>query len=444
MTTSPKATSDYLSQHQALSQQLPGNHLPWLKAIRQTALEQFAEHGFPSPREEEWRYTNVTPIERTLFEPIQNSLNLPNIDPAWLTRYTLPDCDIMVFVDGWYASTLSSLSEPFNGTVIGSLSEVLEQQPDMVETAFNRSLTDETSGFIAFNSAWFSDGAVIHLAKNSTLERPIQLLHVATQPQARSVYRHLITAGSGATGSIIETYVGIEGANHLTTAVCEVTVGDNAQLDLTKLQFENDQSYHFGGSYANLADYGRLNHQSYSFGGLLARNELHVRLGRAAECQLNGLFLAANRQHVDNHTRIDHLEPHGISREQYKGILDDRAQGVFQGRIVVHKDAQKTDSAMNNRNLLLSANAEIDTKPQLEIHADDVKCAHGVTVGELAEESLFFLRSRGIDEASARNMLLFAFANEIVEQSSFEPLRHLILDQMLNCLPQADIEKEWL
>jgi Fe-S cluster assembly protein SufD len=211
-----------------------------------------------------------------------------------------------------------------------------------------------------------------------------------------------------------------------------------------KLQAEAQQAYHFGGLYVQQAAHARFTQHNFAFGGLVARTDVHTDLAQAAECELNGLYSGIGRQHVDNHTRIQHLQAFAISRERYKGILDGRSRGVFQGRVVVAEHAQKTDSQMHNRNLLLSNDAEADTKPQLEIYADDVKCAHGVTVGQLEEKSIFYLQSRGVDVESARNMLTFAFANEMVAKISLPSLHALVLGLLLQRFPQSGVEKDWL
>ena len=210
------------------------------------------------------------------------------------------------------------------------------------------------------------------------------------------------------------------------------------------MQVETDKAYHFGGVYVKQEKSSRFNQHNLSFGGLLARNEIHAELAIAAECEMNGLFLAKGRQHVDNHTLIQHTEPHGTSRETYRGVLADRARGVFQGRIIVHPQAQKTSAEMDNRNLLLSEDAEIDAKPQLEILADDVKCSHGVAIGQLEPESVFYLVSRGIDQETAKNMLTFAFANEMVEKIGLESLRSRVQGHLLNLFPQTGIRRDWL
>jgi Fe-S cluster assembly protein SufD len=210
------------------------------------------------------------------------------------------------------------------------------------------------------------------------------------------------------------------------------------------MQSEGEKAYHFGGTYIKQARDSRFKHHNFAFGGLLARNDIHTDLDVASECELNGLALGIKRQHMDNHTLINHKQPHAISRELYKYVLDQRARGVFQGRVVVADDAQKTDSEMNNRNLLLSNDAEVDTKPQLEIYADDVKCAHGVTVGQLDEKSIFYLQSRCVDEETARHMLTFAFANEMVDKVKIKALHDQLLEQLLKCFPQTGVDKAWL
>jgi Fe-S cluster assembly protein SufD len=242
---------------------------------------------------------------------------------------------------------------------------------------------------------------------------------------------------------VIETFAGLDSA-YLSAAVTEVSIGANADVMLYKMQSESEKAYHFGGVYVKQARNARFTHHNFAFGGLLARCDIHTDLDQASECELNGLYLGVKRQHIDNHTRINHLKPHGISRELYKGVLDDRARGVFQGRVIVAEDAQKTDSQMNNRNLLLSNDAEADTKPQLEIYADDVKCGHGVTVGQLDEKSIFYLQSRCIDEETARNMLTFAFANEMVDKITVKSLHDKVLEQVLLRFPQEGVNKEWL
>lgn len=438
------ATS-YLDDYRTLADTLPGQGVPGLHAKRQAALAQFSASGFPSPREEEWRYTNVSPIEKKRFKPlVSQALTAKAVDRNWLKSWCLADAWSLVLVDGHLCRELSMLDGLPAGVTVTGLAEALKLYPDRMADLLGTASAREIHGFIAFNMAFFADGAFIELAPGTRLDRPVQLIHVATRPDGLSTVRNCIVVGENARAAVVETFAGSPEANYLTSAVTEVSIGANADLDHYKLQTESDKTFHFGGVYVTQERSARFRQHNIAFGGLLVRNEIHSELRKGAECLMHGLFLAARRQHVDNHTLIHHVEPYGMSRENYRGVLADRARGVFQGRIVVHSGAQKTDAAMSNRNLLLSEDAEIDTKPQLEILADDVKCAHGVTVGQLDPESVFYLESRGIDRVSARNMLTFAFANEMVDKIDLPSLRGLVQDQLLALFPQTGIRRDWL
>jgi len=402
----------------------------------------FSAHGFPSPREEEWRYTNVSGIEKKLFSP-SLSLTAGDLDSEWLKSYQLEDTWSVVLVNGHFSAELSVLDGLPEAVSVMSMADALAKQSDKVEKYLGAAADQSEHSFIAFNTAWFTDGLFVHVPAKQVLDKPIQLLHIVTGSDAMATTRNIIIADEMAEAKIIETFVGIDNA-YLTAAVTEVFVGSNADVTLYKMQSESDKAYHFGGSYIKQARDARFTHHNFAFGGLLARSDIHADLDHASECELNGLYLGVKRQHIDNHTRINHLKPYAISRELYKGVLDDRARGVFQGRVIVAIDAQKTDSQMNNRNLLLSDDAEVDTKPQLEIYADDVKCGHGVTVGQLDEKSIFYLQSRCVDEETARNMLTFAFANEMVDKIKIRSLHDTVLEQVLARFPQEGVNKEWL
>ncbi len=434
--------SRYAAEYQTIAPILPGQALPWLKALRAEALMAFSAHGFPSPREEEWRYTNVSGIEKKLFSP-SLSLTAGDLDSEWLKSYQLEDTWSVVLVNGLFSAALSNLTDLPATVSIMSMADALAKQSDKVEKYLGTAADQSEHSFIAFNTAWFTDGLFVHVPAKQVLDKPIQVLHIVTGSDAMATTRNIIIADEMAEAKIIETFVGIDNA-YLTAAVTEVFVGQNADLTLYKMQSESDKAYHFGGSYIKQARNARFTHHNFAFGGLLARSDIHVDLDHASECELNGLYLGVKRQHIDNHTRINHLKPYAISRELYKGVLDDRARGVFQGRVIVAIDAQKTDSQMNNRNLLLSDDAEVDTKPQLEIYADDVKCGHGVTVGQLDEKSIFYLQSRCVDEETARNMLTFAFANEMVDKVKIRGLHDMVLEQVLARFPQQGVNKEWL
>ena len=434
--------SRYAAEYQTIAPTLPGQTLPWLQQLRHEALEKFSARGFPSPREEEWRYTNVSGIEKKLFLPAA-SVTASDVDRNWLKSYQLQDAWSVVLVDGHFSAELSVLEGLPETVAIMNMADALVKQPDTLEKYINRAVNNDEHSFVAFNTAWFTDGLFVHIPAKQILEKPVQVLHVATRADVLTTTRTVIIADEMADAKIIETFAGLDNA-YLSAAVTEVFVGANADVTLYKMQCESDKAYHFGGTYVKQSRDARFTHHNFAFGGLLARSDIHTDLDHASDCELNGLYLGVKRQHIDNHTRINHLKPHGISRELYKGVLDDRARGVFQGRVIVAEDAQKTDSQMNNRNLLLSDDAEADTKPQLEIYADDVKCGHGVTVGQLDEKSIFYLQSRCIDEETARNMLTFAFANEMVDKIKIKGLHDMVLEQVLVRFPQEGVEKSWL
>ncbi len=435
-------TSRYIAEYEKTADLLPGQSLAWLKTLRAEAFNCFSDQGFPSLREEEWRYTNVSAIEKKLFAP---SLDLSEavFDQALLTENQLEGALTIVLINGRFSKQHSSLEGLDKDILVLSMADALEQKPELLERYLSKAVSNEEHSFVVFNTAWFSDGLFVHIPAKKVVDQPIQLLHVVTETECLASTRNVLIAEEMAEVNVIETFVGVDD-NYLTASVTEVFVEKNASLSLYKVQSEGEKAYHFGGTYVKQARDSRFNHHNFAFGGLLARNDVHTDLDIASECDLNGLYLGNKRQHIDNHTRINHLKPHAISNELYKGVLNQRARGVFQGMVYVAEDAQKTDSAMNNRNLLLSNDAEADTKPQLEIYADDVKCAHGVTVGQLDEKSIFYLQARCIDEETARNMLTFAFANEMVDKVKLKVLKVILLKNLLQVFPQSGIDSEWL
>ncbi len=429
-----------IEEYQTHRSALPGQSVTWLQALREDAFKNFSATGFPSPREEEWRYTNVSAIERKRFHWPDGSTS---IDEDEIARLSLDDCWTVVLIDGVFSQTHSRLKDLPDGADVLSMKAALESHPDMLEDYFGLAVSNEEHGFIAFNTAWFTDGIVIRIAAGIELEKPVQIIHYITQAEVMTCTRQLIVLQNDAQAQVIETFAGKDCA-YLNSAVNEVFVAEKARLELYKFQQESDKAWHFGGCYVKQAEQADFVHHLFAFGSLLSRTDVHCDLETAADCELNGLFLGVKRQHHDSHTRIVHQKQDAVSREQYKGVLDQRARGVFQGRMIVAQDAQRTDSQMNNQNLLLFEDAEIDTKPQLEIYADDVKCAHGVTVGQLDEKSVFYFRSRGIDEESARNMLTFAFANQMVGKLEIKSLHDQVLAQLLQRFPQQDVDEGWL
>jgi Fe-S cluster assembly protein SufD len=435
-------SSQYPAIYAEIADTLPGQSVAWLQSLRADAMQQFVTHGFPSLRDEEWRYTNIAAIEKKLFAPASRT-EVGAVELAGLQEQLLEDAWAIVLVDGYFSAALSNIESLPVGAVVMDMATAIEQQADVLQGYFSQAVQDTEHGFVAFNNAWFSDGVFIHVPANEVLAKPIQIIHVVTQADYMANTRHIVALDTSAQATVVETFVGCDDS-YCSASVTEIFVGKNADLTFYKLQMEGEKAYHFGGTYVKQARDSRFQHHNFAFGGLLARSDIHTDLENAAECDLNGLCLGVKRQHIDNHTRINHLQPYATSRELYKSVLDQRARAVFQGRVLVTEQAQKTDSDMHNRNLLLSSDAEVDTKPQLEIYADDVKCAHGVTVGQLDETSVFYLQSRCMDEASARNMLTFAFANEMVDKIKLKSLHDMVLQQLLVRFPQAGIQQNWL
>ncbi len=401
----------------------------WLENLRQTALTQFEKTGFPSPRAEEWRYTNISAIEKKKFPLASNQL--VNIHSEQLKEWVLPDGYYAVLINGFFNFTLSQLPSEI---IALSLTNALNSHADLIADYLGQAIAKENNGFIDFNTAHFTDGLFLHLAENTVLDKPLQIIHLTTQ-EAIATTRHLLILDENSQATVIETFISNENNAYLSASVLEGFIAANAELILYKVQIESEKAFHFGGAYLQQAENSKFTHHHFALGGVLARSEVHCDLENSTECELNGLYLGKNRQHLDQHTRIHHHQPNGISREFYKGILKDRSRGVFQGRIVVAENAQKTDSQMNNRNLILSTDAEIDSKPQLEIYADDVKCTHGMTIGQLDEKSIFYLQSRGIDAETAQHVLTFAFANEMVDKIHIEPLKQMLQQHLLALLP---------
>jgi Fe-S cluster assembly protein SufD len=338
----------------------------------------------------------------------------------------------LVFVDGYHAPELTPFNTLLNGVTLTSLAFALVNRPEELENWLGGRTDLEKPGFNAFNTAFMSDGAYIRLAPGTVLEQPVHLLFITTgNPDTVATLRNVIVAGPGSKAQIIESYISLNDAACLTSTVTELITGEGADIEHYKLEQESESAYHMAGIYVSQQRDSRYTSHNIALGGRLVRNDLQVTLDEpGADCTLNGLYLTRGRQHVDNHTRIDHCKPRTSSREFYKGVLDEHSRAVFNGRVVVHTDAQQTDARQSNHNLLLSNEAEADAQPQLEIHADDVKCSHGCTVGRLDEEALFYLRSRAIDAATARNLLIHAFAADVLQRIRFVPVRRHLEAQL--------------
>jgi Fe-S cluster assembly protein SufD len=422
----------------------PAREARFLVDLRRGGMTRFLEMGgLPSVQDEEWRQTPVGAIARTTFQRPGEEGTIRPETLAPLSFGHAFDGHTIVFVNGRYAPSLSSLGAQ-DGVRIESLARVVDREPALVENRLGRILTAGNS-FAALNSAFIEDGAVILVPPGVALSEPIHVVHHATAAGGAPVShpRLLIVAGRNSQATVVESFAGPDGVPYLTNAVAEVVLEDGAILDHYKVQREGTAAFHI----ATLAvRQGRDTHfssHSIALGAAIARQEVdQVFQGQGGECTLGGLFLATGTQLTDTHTRIDHAVPHCSSRQLYKGIMDGQARGVFVGRVVVAKNAQKTDAQQTNKNLLLSRNALVHSVPQLEILADDVKCKHGSTTGQLDATALFYLRSRGIGEDAARSLLVYAFASDVIARIKVEALRAGLGRFLRERLPSAaDIEE---
>jgi len=429
--TATEQVQSWLENFTEFEKTAPGRKLVWLKRLREDAFARFCEAGFPTTKDEDWRFTNVAPIARTVFRPAGLPESTKGIT-AWrnedgalflngrLAQYPHGVAARLVFVNGRYVPELSKIGVLPSGVKVAGLRETIETHPEALEKHLGRYADTQRDAFVALNTAFLADGAWIHVPRGVVVESPIYLLYLSTKEDGATTThpRNLIVAEDQAQVAVIEDYVSVGGESVvLSNAVTELVAGESTVAQHYLIEREHLKAFNVStlriqqGRTANVASHSLL------LGGGLVRNNVHpVLAGEGGECLINGLFLGTGRQHLDNYMHVEHASPHCGSRQFYNGILDGQAHGVFHGRIVVHKDAQKTDAKQTNRNLLLSDDAQIDTKPQLEIYADDVKCTHGATIGQIEENALFYLQSRGISEAEARKLLLLAFAEECVER----------------------------
>jgi Fe-S cluster assembly protein SufD len=438
-------TNHYLSDFERLEK---GGAAPAVQRLRKAALARFAELGFPGPRDEEWRFTPVAPLAKTPFR--LGPADVPGSADAYrqLTHGDEPGATLLA-VNAERPFLLGGSRPLPDGVLVGSLAEALEKHPQLVEPHLARLADYKRHVFVALNTAFLRDGLFVYVPPGRVVEGPIFLESLVAAFNDNAPYawhrRCLIVLGANARATVVEQFNGLPGVAYLTNAVTEVVVGANASLDHYKVQEEGDAAFHMAMMQVQLARAARFSSHAVALGGAWVRNEVNAVFGgEGGECTLNGLYRGAGRQLVDNHTFIDHALPHCTSHELYKGILDGQARGVFNGKIFVRQDAQKTDAKQTNQTLLLSDDATINTKPQLEIYADDVKCTHGATVGQLDAEQAFYLRSRGIGADEARALLTFAFANDIIERIQVASVRERLAQDFLAArgLPPADTDEE--
>jgi Fe-S cluster assembly protein SufD len=444
-------TVDALADELAdLEGELPGDDVPWIRTLRDDALERFRETGFPGPKNELWKYTDVGDVAaadlRHAYRAEPATLAFDDVEP-----FLVEDLDAhqAVFVDGRFDPDLSDLSGLPDAVTVDDLASVLGEDPDRLaghlgeHAKLEVSFQTQTKGhvFSQLNTAAFTDGAVVEVDRSAIIEDPIHLVFLTTghEPGLATHPRNLVLADENSEVTVVETYGGVgDGAEYLTNGITEIEAGDDAHVDHYKIQREAPDAFHVAQQMSVQGRAANVRTHNFTFGAELTRNDVNARLdGDGGNLTMNGLFSTKGDQHADNHTHIDHDAVGCNTHELYKGILDDASSGVFYGILMVRDEAQKTDAVQHNPNLLLSEEAVTNSTPQLEIFADDVTCTHGSTFGPISDDQLFYLRSRGMDEETARGLLTYAFAAEVLESVKVEPLRNALDELLLERLPKA-------
>jgi Fe-S cluster assembly protein SufD len=431
----------FLAELERFQRERPAGEPAWVQALRRLARERFAALGFPTSRQEEWRQTNVAPIAQGTFQRPQSDPEA--VDPEQIAPFVFAASSRLVFVDGRFSARLSSLGNLPEGTVVTNLSHALERVPEKVEPWLGQLAGFDNHPFVALNTAFLGDGAFVWTPPGAVVG-PVHLLFLSSADDGlatMSFPRNLIVTGESSQLTLVETYAGT--GSYFNCPVTELAAGPNSTVDHYKVQRESREAFHM----ATFQLYGARDcvpsSHSIALGGALVRNDVNAVLdGEGIDCILNGLYVLEGSQFVDNHMRVEHAKPHCASHELYKGVLDGRARSVFNGLIHVHKGAQKTDAKQSNRNLLLSRDAVANSNPQLEIYADDVKCTHGSTVGQLDEDAVFYLRSRGIGAEAARSLLTYAFASDVVERIKVEPVRRDLEEFLFARLPKGEVVRQ--
>jgi len=429
------------SYHEAfrrLQESQPDSLGSWIKRLRESAMESFQELGFPSVKDEEWKYTNVAPIARIDFKPATSGQD-SSIGTDELTAFVVVEAkdSQLVFVNGILRSDLSSLTALPTEVVAMDLSQAIsdERYGEIAWRHLAQQADYVANGFTALNTAFISHGVFVYIPKGVIVESPIHLLFISDGAQTASFPRVLIVTEENSSATVIESYAGNHDAPYFTNAVVELVLKDGARLEHYKVQRESARAFHIATTAVDLGPNSRYDATTITFGAELSRHDINVTMDHeGSECWVDGLYLVTTGQHADTHSLIDHRKPHCTSHQLYKGILDGKSRAVFNGKVFVRHDAQKTDAMQTNKNLLLSNEARVDTKPQLEILADDVKCAHGAAVGQIDEDELFYLETRGIHHDLARNLLTYGFAEEVIGKIKIDSIRTQLDEAVLNRL----------
>lgn len=438
-----KEKSTYAESFRALLDRTGATEPPWVQRLRENAFARFEELGFPTPDREEWKYTNVAPIAKANFEPASTLARIPPaLDAAQLEPFVYEESrrSQLVFVNGSYRSDLSSLAALPEGVVVMNIADALKEgtYDHVVREQLARSADYNKNAFTALNTAFFASGAFLLVPSEVKVETPVHLLFISDGRQRHgfSSPRLLIVGQRDSSATVIESYVSTgEDDNYFTNAVAEIVLEDGAQLTHYKVQREGMDAFHVATTEATLGRSSVYKSTAVTLGARLSRYDINVAFDQVgAECWVDGLYIVTTGQHTDTHSLIDHRQPHCTSHQLYKGILDGKSRAVFNGKVFVHRDAQQTDAKQTNKNLLLSNDARVDTKPQLEIFADDVKCAHGAAVGQIDEEELFYLETRGLHPHLARNLLTYGFAEEVIARIGIDSIRAQLDEAVLHRL----------
>lgn len=409
----------------------------WLARLRESAMDRFEQLGFPSVKEEEWKYTNVAPISRVNFEPVVGPREARSFDAAEIANLSYPETEATTLI---FRNGILTLNQELNlpeGVVAIDLAEAIvdDRYGEVVREHLARNADYNANGFTALNTALFSSGAFIFIPRDLVIESPLHLLFISDTLNAKpaSFPRVLIVAEANSRATLLESYAGLGDATYFTNAVLEIVLKEGARLEHYKIQRESGEAFHVATTSAALGSSSSYDTTTINFGGQLSRHDIQVRMNHeGAECWVDGLYMVGASQHTDTHSVIDHQQPHCSSHQLYKGILDGKSRAVFNGKIFVRHGAQKTDAMQTNKNLLLSDEARIDTKPQLEILADDVKCAHGAAVGQIDENELFYLETRGIHPDLAKNLLTYGFAEEVIDKIKIQSIKKQLDEAVLN------------
>jgi Fe-S cluster assembly protein SufD len=435
----------YINEFGSFEKKLNGESMSFLHERRKDALQALSNMEFPTNRNEEWKYTSVSPILKHNFIPAINS-KLLKFTKKEIEKYLFSNFEyhLIVFVNGIFSEELSSVGKLPAGVFAGSLRKIVKDDPQLVADYVTK-LSKDDNAFNALSTAYSYDGLVVIVPDGKVIDKPIQVLYLNTSGEdlILSHPRNLIIAGKNSQVNIIANYSGYNQDVYFSNIITELFIDESAIVSLCKVQDESHEAFHIEKLQARQKKNSVFNHYNIGFGGSIVRNDINTLLDdENTETHYYGLYLAAGKQHIDNHTFIDHAKPNCMSNELYKGILDDNSHGVFNGKIIVRKDAQKTNAYQQNKTILLSQTAKIDTKPQLEIFANDVKCSHGATIGKLDENSEFYIRSRGVPQEIAKSMLIRAFANDVIETIKTDELREQLNHMIFEHLHRVEIQNQ--